>query len=54
MKAAFLHRFTGFVDWPDSAFEGGAFRIAVLGAPEVHDELRRLLADKQIKGARWP
>jgi hypothetical protein len=50
VKAAFLHRFTGFVEWPETAFEGGVFRIAVLGAPEVRDELQRLLADKSIKG----
>jgi hypothetical protein len=52
VKAAYLYRFTQYVDWPDPPVSGAPFTIAVLDAPEVAEQLRRLLADHLIKNAK--
>lgn len=49
VKAAFLYRFTGYVDWPAEALEQESFTIAVLGRSEVVDELQRLVPGRSIK-----
>lgn len=49
VKAAFLYRFTGYVDWPAPP-PGGRFVLAVLDADAVADELEHLLADHTVKG----
>jgi hypothetical protein len=49
VKAVFLYRFTGFIDWPPSAQPGSEFRIAILGSDGVADALNRLLAGRLIK-----
>jgi hypothetical protein len=43
VKAAFLFRFADYVEWPQGAHAPGT-RIAVLRAPGVAAELRRILA----------
>jgi len=44
VKAAYLYRFAGYVNWPQNeAPEDGPFTIAVLGSPGVARELRQLL-----------
>lgn len=48
VKAVFLYRFTGFIEWPPTA-PSGDFSIAVLGADGVADALGHLLADRSIK-----
>jgi hypothetical protein len=50
VKAAFLYRFTGYIEWPDSALQTTQFTIAVLDADAVAAELGRLLPDRQIHG----
>jgi hypothetical protein len=50
VKAAYLFRFAGYVDWPPSATPGSAFTIAVLCANGVADELDRIVAGRSIKG----
>ncbi len=50
VKAAFLWRFTQYVEWPGRAPAGSAFNIAVLGAPEVERELERFLPGHSVKG----
>jgi len=50
VKAVFLYRFTGFVDWPADGLPGPAFEFAVLGADAVGDALERVLADHTVKG----
>jgi hypothetical protein len=49
VKAVFLYRFTGFIDWPRSAQPAAEFRIAILDADGVADALDRLLAGRSIK-----
>src|SRR5918994_850723 len=49
IKAAFLYRFTGFVDWPPETLQAGHFTIAVLGSRPVAKELARLLAKFPVK-----
>ena len=49
VKAAFLYRFTGFVDWPPQSLEPGHFTIAVLGSRPVAKELARLLVKYPVK-----
>ena len=54
VKAAFLYRFTSYVEWPEPALAGNEFTIALLGAPEVAADLGGLLREHTIKdrGAR--
>lgn len=49
VKAAFLFRFTGYVEWPEAAMESGQFTIGVLGSPGVAAELTRLLERYSVK-----
>jgi hypothetical protein len=49
VKAAFLYRFTGYVDWPSQAVTDPQFTIAVLDADGVATELGRLLQNRQIQ-----
>jgi hypothetical protein len=49
VKAAFLYRFTGYVDWPPQAAADPQFTIAVLDAGGVATELGRLLLNRQIQ-----
>ena len=41
VKAAFLFRFAGFVDWPAQARTSEGFVFGVVTAPDVETELRR-------------
>lgn len=50
VKAAFLYRFTGYVDWPAEAMREPTFTIAVLGSTSVATELGRLLPSHLVKG----
>lgn len=43
VKAAFLYRFTGYVDWPAQALPDPQFTIAILDADGVAAELQRML-----------
>jgi hypothetical protein len=50
VKAVFLYRFTGFIDWPPATASSPEFTIAVVAADEVSKSLKRLLAGRSIKG----
>ena len=52
IKAAFLYKFGGFVEWPAGAFTraDGTFTIGVLGADGVAAELERLVAGRTVHG----
>ncbi len=50
VKAAYLYRFAGYIDWPDRGSVETPFVIDVLGAPGIARELRRLLPVHPIKG----
>jgi hypothetical protein len=50
VKAAYLYRFTQYIEWPEEA-PSGPFTIAVLDAPDVAAELRRILPNHQIKNS---
>jgi YfiR/HmsC-like len=43
IKAAYLYRFAGYVNWPEPGPASAPFTIDVLGSPGVAKELRRLL-----------
>ena len=47
-KAAFIERFTRFVDWPNG-IEDDTFKIAVLGKTPIMASLNELFADLKIK-----
>lgn len=51
VKAAYLYRFTQYIEWPQLPASGQPFTIAVLNAPGVAQELQRLLPDHPIKNA---
>ncbi|HZZ93886.1 MAG TPA: YfiR family protein [Usitatibacter sp.] len=52
VKAAFLHKFPGYIEWPASAFASPSapFVFGVLGEDEVAAELERLTAGRQWSG----
>ena len=49
VKAAFLYRFTGYVEWPPGALANPPFIIAVLDDDGVAAELARLLQTHQVQ-----
>lgn len=52
VKAAMLYKFLGYTDWPDAAFTTpeAPYRICVLGAHNVENELKGLVAGRTING----
>jgi hypothetical protein len=52
VKAAFLYKFAGYVEWParGGASAGEPFTIGVVDAPAVADELERLVPGRSIAG----
>jgi hypothetical protein len=51
VKAAYLYRFTQYIEWPRSTESTEPFTIAVLNAPGVAEQLERILPDHPIKNA---
>lgn len=51
IKAAYLYKFAGYVEWPDSAFAdaGTPLTIGVIEGGEVAAELNRLRVGRQVK-----
>lgn len=50
VKAAFLHRFAGYITWPSTQHAPRRFTIAVLGDEDVYVELQKLITHRQING----
>jgi hypothetical protein len=50
VRAAFLHRFASYVEWPPAASGDGPFVIAVVGAEEVASRLDELLPGMTVQG----
>jgi hypothetical protein len=50
VKAAFLYRFTDYVEWPAPALQSTQFTIAVLDDPGVAANLERILTGHPVKG----
>jgi hypothetical protein len=52
LKAAFLFKFGGYVEWPASAFPGpdSPFMIGVAGADPLADELSKVIAGRTMNG----
>lgn len=50
VKAAFIFRFAGYVDWPTEAVPIQSFTIAVIGSKEVESQLRALVSDRTLHG----
>lgn len=48
IKAAYIERFTRFIDWPDD-FENNTFKIAVIGENPYNTALDDLFTDTKIK-----
>lgn len=48
VKAAYLYRFAGYINWPEREAPDTPFIVDVLGAPGVARELRRLLPTHPI------
>jgi hypothetical protein len=51
VKAAYLYRFTQYIEWPAAPSTAEPFTIAVLDAPGVAAELRRILPNHPIKNS---
>jgi hypothetical protein len=49
VKAAYLYRFTGYVDWP-TASPSGSFTFAVMDSEPVAEALARLLPEQRVAG----
>jgi hypothetical protein len=50
VKAAFLYRFTEYVEWPPQAAQSAQFIIAVLDDAQVAEDLEHIVAGHQVKG----
>jgi hypothetical protein len=52
VKAAFLYKFAGYVEWSDSMFSApdAPFAMGVLGADEIASDLTRIVAGRSIGG----
>lgn len=50
VKAAFLYRFTDYVQWPAPALQSAQFTIAVLDDPAVAADLEHIVVAHQVKG----
>jgi hypothetical protein len=50
VKAAYLYRFAGYVEWPEDSAANRPFTVAVYDAHGVAQELRRLLPEHPIHG----
>jgi len=52
IKAAYLYKFLGFIEWPPSAFQppDAPLTIGVLGAGSLADELTQIVANRQAGG----
>lgn len=50
VKAAYLHRFAAYVEWPNAAQPARAFTIGVVGSESVLAELQRLLPAINVHG----
>jgi hypothetical protein len=52
VKAAFLFKFAGYVEWPPEVFEApdAAFVIGVIGADALGDQLAQIVAGRSIGG----
>ncbi len=49
VKAAFIYRFPGYVEWPPESLQGPAFVIGVFGADDMLAELQKLPPDRFIQ-----
>ena len=52
VKAAFLYKFAGYVEWPPQVFEktDSPFVIGIAGADVLGDELAQVVAGRSIEG----
>jgi uncharacterized protein DUF4154 len=51
VKAAFLYKFAGYVEWPPNALPAGApFTIAVVGSDAVAEELAQIVPGRVVAG----
>ena len=52
IKAAFLLKFVGFIDWPPASFDraDAPFVIGVLGGPALAKELELIASGRQVNG----
>jgi hypothetical protein len=50
VKAAYLHRFASYVEWPSGTGAGASFVIAVAGDDEVAAQLEKLLPGLTVRG----
>lgn len=52
IKAAFLYKFCLYIEWPPTAFVDAEspLRLGVIGAPELAEELVRVVAERKING----
>jgi hypothetical protein len=51
IKAAFLYKFTGYVEWPKSSFKepDSPITIGVVGAEDIADELRGIVSGRSVQ-----
>lgn len=54
VEAAYLHKFPGFVEWPDDVFKTASTPIVIglVGAPRVLEELTRIARGRLVLGRR--
>jgi hypothetical protein len=50
VKAAYLHRFAAYVEWPPAVTEQASFTIGVVGSNGVLEQLQELLPAVNVRG----
>lgn len=54
VKAAYIYKFAGFVEWPDASFAraDSALQIGVAGSEQLADQLEKTVAGRSVNGHR--
>ncbi len=52
IKAAYLLKFGNYIEWPSETFAGSdkSFRIGIIGADELADELAQMVVGRSVNG----
>lgn len=52
IKAAYLLKFGNYIEWPSETFAGSdkSFRIGIIGADELADELAQMIIGRSVNG----
>lgn len=50
VKAAYIHKFLGYIDWPGDEVAGQRYVVGVTGSDQVYAELQQIAAARPVQG----